>query len=86
MGHPQLPTPTKTDSATSCGILAGNMRRKRSKAFDMRFHWMRCRIKKNQLRLYWQKGTKNLANYFTKHLPTEYHRRIKYVYLQRANS
>ena len=47
MGHPQPPTPINTESATSHGILTGNMRRKRSKAFDMRFHWMRCRIKQN---------------------------------------
>ena len=33
MVHPQPPTPIKTDSATSYGILTGNMRRKRSKYF-----------------------------------------------------
>ena len=44
-GHPQPPTPIKTDSATSNGILTGKMRRKRSKAFDVHFHSMRCRIK-----------------------------------------
>ena len=86
MGHPQPPTLMNTDSATSHSILAGNMRRKRSKAFDMRFHWMRCRIKQNQFRLYWQKGTENLADYFTKHLPTKYHKQIRYVYLQHVNS
>ena len=48
MGHPQPPTPIKTNSATSYGILTVNMSRKRSKVFDMRFHWMRCRIKQNQ--------------------------------------
>ena len=45
MGHPRPPTPIKTDSATSYGILAGNMHWKRSKAFDMPFHWMRFCIK-----------------------------------------
>ena len=45
MGHPQPPTPIKTDSATSSGILTENMRRKCSKAFNMHFHSMRCRIK-----------------------------------------
>ena len=86
MGHPQPPTPIKKDNTTSYGILTGNMRWKRSKAFDMRFQWMRCRIKKNQLCLYWQKGNGNLVDYFTKHLPTEQHNRIRYIYLQRANS
>ena len=86
MCHPQTPTPIKTDSVTSYGILLGKMRRKRSKAFDMQLHWMRCHIKQNQLRLYCQKGTENLADYFTKHFPPKHHRRIRYVYLQRANS
>ena len=86
MGHPQPPTPIKTDSATYRGILASNMRRKRSKYFDMSFHWMRCRIKQNQLRLYWQKGNQNLADYFTKSFPPEHHQQMRYIYLQRANS
>ena len=62
MGHPQPPTLIITYSATSYGILTGNMRQKRSKAFDMHFHWMGCRIKQNQFCLYWQKGTENLAD------------------------
>ena len=53
MGHPQPPTPIKTDIKTFHGILPVNMRRKRSKAFDMRFNWMWCRIKQKQFRLYW---------------------------------
>ena len=79
--HPQPPTQIKTDSATSYGIITGNMRRKRSKAFDMLLYWMRCHIKHNQFRLYWQKGTENLADYFTKHFPLKHHRRVRYVYL-----
>ena len=45
MGHPQPPTPIKTNRTTSYSILPGNMPRKRSNAFNMRFHWMRCRTK-----------------------------------------
>ena len=60
MGHPQPPTPIKTDRATSYGIITGNMRRKHSKAFDMRFHLMHCRIKKNKFHLYWQREPKTL--------------------------
>ena len=57
MGHLQPPTPIKTYSTTSHGILTGNMIRKRSKAFDICFIWMRLCIKQNQFRIYWQKGT-----------------------------
>ena len=86
MDHLQPHTPIKTDSATSYGILTKNMLRKCSKDFDMRFHWMRFHIKQNQLHLYFQKGTENLDDYFTKHFSTEHHQQIRYVYLQRANS
>ena len=86
MGHPQLPILINTNSATSYGILTGNMLLKRSNAFDMRFHWMRFRIKQNQFCLYWQKGTNNLSDYFTKHFPPEHHLLIRYVYLQHVNS
>ena len=34
----------------------------------------------------WKKGTKNLADYFTKHFTPKQHQRIRYVYLQHANS
>ena len=86
MVHPQPPTLIKTDSATSYGILTGNIFWKCFKAFDMRFHWMRCCIKQNQFCLYLQKGTENLADYFTKKFPPKHHQRIRYVYLKRANS
>ena len=62
MVHLQLPTPIKTDNATSHRILTGNMCQKRSKAFDMQSNWMRYHIKQKQFRLYWQKGTENLAD------------------------
>ena len=86
MGHPQPPALIKTNSATSYGIITGNMCRKRYKPFDMRFHWMHCHIKQNQFLLYWQKGSENLAYYFTNHFPPKHHLQIRYVYLKRANS
>ena len=39
LGHPQPPTPMKTDNSTAQGILTGTMKQKRSKAIDMRFYW-----------------------------------------------
>jgi hypothetical protein len=83
LNHPQPPTPIKTDSATSHRILTGNMRRKKSKAFDMRFHWMKDRILQGQFNLYWMRGKDNLADYFTKHFPPLHHKLMRYRYLQR---
>ena len=86
MGHPQPHTPIKTNSAPSYSIITRKMFRKRSKAFEMHFHWICFHIKQSLFRLYWQKGTENLADYFTKHFPPKHHRQIRYIYLQRANS
>ena len=37
MGHPQPPTPLKTDNTTAQGMLTGKFRQKQSKLIDMRF-------------------------------------------------
>jgi hypothetical protein len=67
-GHPQPPTPIKTDNTTVHGILAKSLRPKISKAFDMRFHWMKDRIQQKQFHLYWEKGALNMADYFSKQM------------------
>ena len=43
MGHSQPPTVIRTDNKTAHGILTGTMKQKRSKAIDMRFHWLKDR-------------------------------------------
>eukprot|EP00957_Ditylum_brightwellii_P137827 10507969-Ditylum_brightwellii.AAC.1 len=43
MGHPQPPTPLITNNNTAHGLTTGTMMPKRSKAIDMRFHWLKCR-------------------------------------------
>ena len=87
LGHPQpkTGTPCYTDNATAKGILTASMRQKLSKAFDMRFYWIRDRIQQGQFDLIWRKGILNMADYFTKHHPAWHHRNMRYKYLQRAN-
>ena len=41
MGHPQPKTPLITDNSTAHGLTQGTMIPKRSKAMDMRFHWLK---------------------------------------------
>lgn len=48
MGHPQLPTRITGDNSTTKGLLTRDMQQKLSKTFDMRYFWMRDRIKLNQ--------------------------------------
>ena len=86
LGHPQPPhgTPVFNDNSTATGILNSSMRQKLSKAFDMRFYWVRDRIEQKEFQLFWRKGSTNMADYFTKHHPPWYHRQMRYKYLHRA--
>jgi hypothetical protein len=44
MGQPQPQTPMQTDNSTANGVLNNNVQPKLTKAMDMRFHWLRCRM------------------------------------------
>ena len=81
MGHLQGPIPLKTDNLTAEGFLNKKIRQKRSKSFDMRFHWMIDRIQQGQFWVYWDKGINNWADYFTKHHPPSHHKLMRPKYL-----
>eukprot|EP00804_Cyclotella_cryptica_P003815 CCRYP_018931-RD/>CCRYP_018931-RD protein AED:0.34 eAED:0.34 QI:0/-1/0/1/-1/0/1/0/60 len=40
MGHPQPPTPIQTDNSNALGVVTNTIQPKRTKAMDMRFHWL----------------------------------------------
>ena len=61
MGHPQPPTPIQTDNSTAEGVVNSNIQPKRTKAMDMRFHWLRDCETLQQLRIYWRTGKLNLT-------------------------
>jgi len=88
MGHPQPPlgTPLETDNSTAHGILHATVRLKRSKAFDMRYHWLQDRLRQGQFNLHWGPGKHNSADYFSKHHPPAHHKlmRSKYLHTLRA--
>jgi hypothetical protein len=70
-----------TDNQVACGIANDSVKQKRSKAMDMRFYWIRDRVRQGQFLIYWRPGETNRANYFTKH-----HRRMRPVYLHTPTS
>jgi hypothetical protein len=86
IGHPQPPTPIKTDNSTALGIVTSLMKPKRSKTWDMRYHWIEDRVHMGHLRPYWDKGINNWADYFTKHFPPAYHKIMRYKYLQKVTT
>ena len=81
MGHPQPATPIQTDNSFASGFANKQIKQRRSKAIDMRFYWIQDRVDQGQFKIYWAKGTDNLADYFTKHFNGKYHRHVRRNYL-----
>eukprot|EP00804_Cyclotella_cryptica_P017742 CCRYP_001167-RA/>CCRYP_001167-RA protein AED:0.39 eAED:0.39 QI:0/0/0/1/0/0/5/0/585 len=77
LGHKQPPTPIQTDNSTAEGIVNNRVQPKRTKAMDMRFHWLRDRRESKTIRFYWRPGTTNRGDYFTKHHPASHHRNMR---------
>ncbi len=81
MGHKQPPTPLQTDNSMADGVVNGKIQPKRTKAMDMRFHWLRDRECQEQFRIYWRPGKLNYADYWTKHHPEKHHRNVRREFL-----
>jgi hypothetical protein len=48
---------------------------------DMRFYWIKDRVKQGQFNVYWGPGYQNLADYFTKHHSPAHHKRMRELYI-----
>jgi hypothetical protein len=48
---------------------------------DMRFYWIKDRVKQGQFNVYWSPGCQNLADYFTKHHLPAHHKRMREIYI-----
>jgi hypothetical protein len=85
LGHKQPPTPLKTDNFTANSFVHANIRQRPSKTWDMRWNWLRDKSNK-ALRVYWEKGSANDADYFTKHHPPNYHRQMRPRYILQGHN
>ena len=74
LGHKQPPTPVRTDNKTAHGITMGTCKPQKTKAMDMRFHWLKDREAQGHFNFYWEPGKLNLGDFYTKHHPSKYHR------------
>ena len=88
VGHTQPKTDLWTDNACAVGLANDTLKIKRSKSIDMRYHWIRDRIRQGQLTVKWQKGANNLADFFTKALPVHVHQELmhKLVHVPRTKA
>jgi hypothetical protein len=74
MGHPQPPTPLYCDNECAIGLASDTITPKMSKSIDMRFHWLRDRVRQGQFVIKYVPGLQNIADFFTKALPVARHK------------
>ena len=86
MGHPQPATPIQTDNACANGIVNDTVKQKRSRAMDMRFYWVRDRVRQGHFLVFWAPGDINIADYYTKHFAVSHHRSIRSTVLHNPST
>ena len=81
IGHPQQVTRIKTDNKTANSFVHASMKIKRSKTWDMRYHWLREQATKKLIDIFWDKGSNNDGDYFTKNHSPAVHKiqRPRYI-------
>jgi hypothetical protein len=85
LGHSQSPTPLRTDNSTAFSILNETIKQKKSKAMDMRYHWLTDRVHQKHFD-FWRPGRENLGDYHTKHHSAQHHKYMRHLILHEANS
>ena len=81
MGHPQPLMPVKMDNTTALGVVKNTIAPRRTKAMDMRFHWLCDCIQQRQFWHYWMPGTHNKGDYVKNHHATIHHMARQTTYL-----
>jgi hypothetical protein len=73
MGWPHSKSPIQTDNSNAAGVTNITIVFRPTKMMDMHFWWLRYRCSQDQFCYYWDAGSKNWADYNTKHHPHTYH-------------
>ncbi len=71
LGYPQPTATIFVDNTVAEGLATDTINAKRSKSTDVRFFWLRDRIKKLQCFIRHIKGKWNISDFFTKPLPKD---------------
>jgi hypothetical protein len=74
-GFPQGPTLIVTDNTVAIAFAENTCKLSQSKSIDIRFHWIRDRVKQGHFKLAYVPGTENIADFFTKPLSADDHHR-----------
>lgn len=81
LGYKQNATTIICDNSCAVGIANYSVKQKRSKAIDMRYHWIRDQVTQGKLEITWEEGATNLADYFTKAHPVHNYVNMRRTYV-----
>ena len=81
LGHPQQPIPVNTDNSMAASFVSRMVKTKRSKAWDVQYHWLFEKQQDKMFYIYWDKGENNLAKYRTKYHSPSHHQMIRNKYI-----
>ena len=73
MGWKQPPSPLQCDNSTAVGFTHKTIVSRKSRSWDLRLNWLRCKEAQKEFRIYWDKGSNNYGDYHTKHHPPVHH-------------
>jgi hypothetical protein len=82
LGYPQGATPITSDNQCAVGVANRTVKQRRSKAIDMRYHWIRDRVDQGHFTVTWRPGKTNLADFFTKAHPAKHHREVRHLFVK----
>ena len=81
LGHPQGPTTLTYDNQPVGSIAIRTAKIRKSKAIDMRFHWIQDRIEQGNFITDWQPGAYNLADYVSKAHPIHHFKLMRSFFI-----
>jgi hypothetical protein len=82
LGWNQAATTIVCDNECAMNLANNTIKIKRSKSVDTRFHWIRDRVKQGMFSIKWAPGHVNLADFFTKVIPSKEHQQRMWLYVQ----
>ena len=84
IGYPQSPTDIYTDNECAVGLSNSSVTPKMSKSIDMRFNWIRDRVRQLLFNVRFVSGSLNRADFMTKALPVHTHTSLVPYFISRS--
>ena len=81
LGHPQGPSIIVYDNEPAGNLANRTAKVKRSKAIDMKYHWIQDRVEQGHFHMVWKPGPHNLADYPSKAHPIHHFKALRPLFV-----